>query len=125
MILAILSLDLGGENVLVGHFTPSTDHLHTQGSLSFLGRHSADTSLWSAIATMLATLDFNLAKDVDGNDVTFKPTFTGGLSRYVQIIAVRLSNPFLNDSSQPNPFPCRLTPRAHINKDVLDRVLSM
>ncbi|KAF8555769.1 cytochrome P450 [Imleria badia] len=70
------------------------------------GRYAADASLWSAIATMLATLDFNLAKVADGNDITFKATFTNG------------------GTMQPHPFPCRLTPRSHVYKEILDRVLS-
>ncbi|KAF8549302.1 cytochrome P450 [Imleria badia] len=70
------------------------------------GRRMADASLWASMATMLATLDFNLAKDARGNDITFKPTFTGGII------------------SQPNLFPCRLTPRPHISKEMLDRFLS-
>ncbi|KAN0086124.1 Cytochrome P450 [Tylopilus felleus] len=69
------------------------------------GRYVADASLWSAIATMLATLDFNLAKDVDGNDIEFKPTFSHGVIESL------------------NPFPCRLTPRPHVGK-LLDRVLT-
>ena len=44
-----------------------------------------DVSLWSAIATMLATLDFNLAKDANGNDITFKARFSLRLSRYIRI----------------------------------------
>ena len=47
------------------------------------GRHTADASLWSSIVTMLATLDFNLAKDADGNDITCKATFATGLNVYV------------------------------------------
>ena len=54
--------------------------------LSFPGRYTADASVWSAISTMLATLDFNLAKDVDGNDITFKATFTHGGIRYVRLV---------------------------------------
>ncbi|KAI9570682.1 cytochrome P450 [Boletus coccyginus] len=65
------------------------------------GRHVADASIWSAIVTMLATLEFNAGKDEDGKDVVFEATFTSGLTVY------------------PTTFPCRLTPRAHINKEVL------
>ncbi|KAF8555767.1 hypothetical protein OG21DRAFT_1507258 [Imleria badia] len=70
------------------------------------GRYTADASLWSAIVTMLATLDFNLAKDADGNDITFKATYVSGAS------------------ARPHPFPCRLTRRPHVDKEMLDRVLS-
>ena len=66
-----------GRSLIPGH-KPST---HSPLLLS--GRHTADTSLWSAIVTMLATLDFNLAKDADGNDIKFKATFTLEVTRYV------------------------------------------
>lgn len=51
---------------------------HRALCLTFPGRHAADASVWSVFATLLATLDFNLAKDADGNDITFTPTFTCG-----------------------------------------------
>jgi len=70
------------------------------------GRHTADASLWCGIATLLATVDFNLAKDADGKDITFTATFSSGVSLH------------------PNPFPCELTPRAHVSKEYLERVLS-
>ncbi|KAF8552908.1 cytochrome P450 [Imleria badia] len=68
-------------------------------------RYAADASIWSAIVTMLATLDFNLAKDADGKDITFKAIFVNAATEC------------------PNPFPCWLTPRPHIDKEMLDRVL--
>ena len=40
------------------------------------------------MATMLATLDFNLAKDADGNDITFEATFVNGAIEYVQLVAI-------------------------------------
>jgi hypothetical protein len=70
------------------------------------GRHTADASVWSAIVTMLATLDFNLAKDEDGNDIPFKATFVNAINIH------------------PNPFPCQLTPRLHVSKQVLGRVFA-
>ena len=57
---------------------------HAQASLSLSGHYAADASVWSATVTMLATLDFNLAKDADGNDITFKATFKNGATQYVQ-----------------------------------------
>ncbi|KIJ12559.1 hypothetical protein PAXINDRAFT_118044 [Paxillus involutus ATCC 200175] len=45
------------------------------------GRHAGDASLWISIATMLATLEFNLAKDAEGKDVAFKPAYASGLTR--------------------------------------------
>ena len=47
----------------------------------FPGRHTADASLWSGIATMLATLDFNAIKDEKGNDVRFEAEFASGITQ--------------------------------------------
>ncbi|KIJ11833.1 hypothetical protein PAXINDRAFT_33646, partial [Paxillus involutus ATCC 200175] len=57
------------------------------------GRSTADASVWSAIATMLATLEFALAKDAEGKDITPKPKYVNGLARH------------------PETFPCRISPR--------------
>lgn len=54
----------------------------------YSGRYAADASLWSAVVTMLAMLDFNLAKDADGNNVEFEATFMHGIIEYVWIDAV-------------------------------------
>jgi hypothetical protein len=48
---------------------------------SSLGRYVADASIWSAIVTMLATLDFNLAKDADGKDIIFEAEYVNGMTR--------------------------------------------
>ncbi|KAH7931186.1 cytochrome P450 [Leucogyrophana mollusca] len=58
------------------------------------GRHLADTSIWAAIALLLATFEFRIAKDSQGNDIPFTPTFTHGITR------------------RPNPYPLRIVPRA-------------
>ncbi|KIJ14780.1 hypothetical protein PAXINDRAFT_12350 [Paxillus involutus ATCC 200175] len=71
------------------------------------GRHTADASLWASIATMLATLEFTLAKDAEGNDITFEPKY------------------FLRGGTRhPETFPCRIMPRSHITKEYLQRVLA-
>jgi len=70
------------------------------------GRDTGDASVWSAIATMLATLEFTLAKDAQGKDIMPEPTFVNGLGRY------------------PETFPCRISPRPHISKASLERVLA-
>ncbi|KIK91718.1 hypothetical protein PAXRUDRAFT_148866 [Paxillus rubicundulus Ve08.2h10] len=70
------------------------------------GRYTADASVWSAIATMLATLEFALAKDAEGKDITPTPKYVNGLARH------------------PETFPCRISPRPHINKASLERVLA-
>ncbi|KIK95907.1 hypothetical protein PAXRUDRAFT_826540 [Paxillus rubicundulus Ve08.2h10] len=70
------------------------------------GQHTADASLWISIATMLATLEFALAKDAEGKDVAFRPTYVNGVTRY------------------PANFPCRISPRSHISKESLQGVLA-
>ena len=44
------------------------------------GHHTANASLWTAIVTMLATLDFDLAKDVNGRDIYFEPEWINGIA---------------------------------------------
>ncbi|KAG1822453.1 cytochrome P450 [Suillus subaureus] len=43
------------------------------------GRHAGDASVWSAIVTMLATVDFSFAKDDQGKVIDFTPQFNPGL----------------------------------------------
>ncbi|OAX32091.1 cytochrome P450 [Rhizopogon vinicolor AM-OR11-026] len=57
------------------------------------GRHTADASVWSAIATMLATMNISLAKDDQGKAINFTPEFTTGLNRH------------------PVTFPCSISAR--------------
>ncbi|KIJ07215.1 hypothetical protein PAXINDRAFT_121182 [Paxillus involutus ATCC 200175] len=70
-------------------------------------RHTADASLWSAIAMMLATLEFTLAKDAGGENIVFESTYVNGATR------------------QPATFPCCISPRSHINKESLQRGFSV
>ncbi|KIK94563.1 hypothetical protein PAXRUDRAFT_827884 [Paxillus rubicundulus Ve08.2h10] len=70
------------------------------------GRHTADASVWSAIATTLATLDFSAAKDAKGKDIIPQPKYISGLARH------------------PETFPCRISPRSHISKASLERILA-
>ncbi|KAF9228928.1 cytochrome P450 [Gyrodon lividus] len=70
------------------------------------GRHTADASLWSAVATMLATLEFSPAKDAKGKDIAFEPKYINGITRH------------------PVTFPCRISPRSHVSKAFLERVLA-
>lgn len=81
MILLTLSSDLGGEHAQASHSTTVCPVSLTRDGTPLTGRATGDASMWSAIATMLATLEFNPAKDEDGQDVDFEPTFTNGLSR--------------------------------------------
>ncbi|KIJ15177.1 hypothetical protein PAXINDRAFT_34612, partial [Paxillus involutus ATCC 200175] len=57
------------------------------------GRYTADASLWSAIVTMLASLEFTLAKDGEGEDIMFEPKYFNGITRH------------------PENFPCHISPR--------------
>jgi cytochrome P450 len=61
------------------------------------GRYTADASTWSAIATMLATLDISSPKDNQGKAISFSPTFTTGVVRC------------------PAVFPCSISARSHIH----------
>ncbi|KAG2038735.1 cytochrome P450 [Suillus americanus] len=47
------------------------------------GRYAADASVWSAIVTMLATVEFSSAKDDQGKVIEFTPRFTTGLTQYL------------------------------------------
>ncbi|KAH0833379.1 cytochrome P450 [Lanmaoa asiatica] len=86
------------------------------------GRHAANASVWSAMVTMLATVDFNLAKNVDDKEITFEAEYMNGLARWVAPMGPYCdSDPFL---SHPLTFPCRITPRPHISKAFLERVLA-
>ncbi|KAG2353180.1 cytochrome P450 [Suillus spraguei] len=66
------------------------------------GRYTADASSWSAIVTMLATLDISPAKDDQGKVINFTPTFIPGVVRC------------------PDIFPCSISPRSHIHSDLVD-----
>ncbi|KAG1762781.1 cytochrome P450 [Suillus occidentalis] len=66
------------------------------------GRYTADASAWSAIATILATLDISSAKDDQGKVISFIPEFIAGVVRC------------------PAVFPCRIEPRDHVNPGVVD-----
>ncbi|KAG0700273.1 cytochrome P450 [Suillus ampliporus] len=73
-------------------FTPSgdlNDDLVTPvwgwGRRICVGRHVADASLWSAIASMLAVFDFSKAKDASGKDIDFEPRWTPGVASYVSL----------------------------------------
>ena len=73
-----LFLALGGEYVQVMcHALTRRSYVYSPSS----GRHSANASIWIAVVTMLATLDFNPATDVDGNDITFEAEYMNGLAR--------------------------------------------
>ncbi|KAF8834119.1 cytochrome P450, partial [Paxillus ammoniavirescens] len=70
------------------------------------GRYTADASVWSAIATMLATLEFTLANDAEGKDIIPEPKYVTGVARH------------------PETFPCRISPRPHISRAALESVLA-
>lgn len=78
--------------------------------------------MWIAMATMLATFNFHLAKDADAQDIDFEAEYMNGMSRWVSSRDLNLgrnTNPF---RSHPLTFPCHIAPRAHINQAFLERV---
>ncbi|KAH7928071.1 cytochrome P450 [Leucogyrophana mollusca] len=74
--------------------TDPPDFIYGFGRRICPGRHLANASVWAAIVSMLATFKFLKAKDDQGRDVDFVPTFTVGLARH------------------PDPFPLRILPRS-------------
>ncbi|KAG1855551.1 cytochrome P450 [Suillus subluteus] len=66
------------------------------------GRYTGDASVWSAIVTMLATVNFSFAKDDQGKVIDFTPQFNTGLIRSVKI------------------FPCNISPRSHVHSGLVD-----
>ncbi|KAF8554028.1 hypothetical protein OG21DRAFT_1509449 [Imleria badia] len=94
---------LGAEGMLIDD-TP--DFAFGFGRRVCPGRYTAEASMWSAFATMLATLDFNLAKDAGGKDIEFEVKYMNGMARHTLT------------------FPCHINPRAHISKAALERVLA-
>ncbi|KAF8886810.1 cytochrome P450 [Infundibulicybe gibba] len=90
-------------------------HLDDQGKLSendsiiafgfgrrvCAGRHLAHSSVWLAIASVLATLDIGKAKDSQGNDIEIEGKYTG------MVI------------SHPCPFPCSVTPRSLKSRELI------
>ncbi|KAG1766108.1 cytochrome P450 [Suillus placidus] len=66
------------------------------------GRYTVDATLWSAIATMLATVEFSFAKDDQGKTIDFTPRFATGFNH------------------TPVVFPCNISPRSHIHSELVD-----
>ncbi|KAG1855052.1 cytochrome P450 [Suillus tomentosus] len=71
------------------------------------GRYAADASAWSAIVTMLATVEFSLARNDQGKVIEFTPQFTTGLFHSVTV------------------FPCSISPRSHVHSGLLGAALRM
>jgi len=59
-----------------------------------VGRHIADASVWSAIASILAIFRITKCRDKQGNEIDVNPDWTAGVT------------------SHPHHFPCKFTPRA-------------
>ncbi|KAG1844668.1 cytochrome P450 [Suillus subalutaceus] len=66
------------------------------------GRYTVDATLWSVIATMLATVEFSFAKDDQGKMIDFTPQFATGFTHSVMA------------------FPCNISPRSHIHSELVD-----
>ncbi|KAG1739606.1 cytochrome P450 [Suillus lakei] len=66
------------------------------------GRYAGDASVWSAIVTMLATVDFSSAKDDQGKLIDFTPQFSVGITRSLVV------------------FPCNISPRSHVHLGLAD-----
>lgn len=65
------------------------DTIHTAfgfGRRICVGRHFADTSVWSIIANVLAVFKIMKPLDENGVEITVEPRFTTGLSMCVLVI---------------------------------------
>lgn len=72
------------------------------------GRHLAESSIWSAMACMLAVFKFSRAKDETGREIEIEPRWHGGLT------------------VRPMPFPCSITPRnADMDITALQHLISV
>ncbi|KIJ66083.1 hypothetical protein HYDPIDRAFT_110226 [Hydnomerulius pinastri MD-312] len=72
-----------------------------------VGRHFADASLWTAMASILAVFKISRAQDNEGRDILFEPQWSTGLT------------------SEPLPFPCSITPRfAGLSAEMLGKLMS-
>ncbi|KAF9223708.1 cytochrome P450 [Gyrodon lividus] len=72
------------------------------------GRHVADASLWSAIASMLAVFSFRKAQDGRGKEIVFEPEWTAGVA------------------SRPVKFHCHISPRREgMDAEKLARLISV
>jgi cytochrome P450 len=78
------------------------EYVFGSGRRACPGRYTVDATLWSAIATMLATVEFSFAKDGQGKTIDFTPQFTTGLTHTVKV------------------FPCNISPRSHIRPELVD-----
>ncbi|OAX33109.1 cytochrome P450 [Rhizopogon vinicolor AM-OR11-026] len=57
------------------------DYIFGLGRRICPGRYSADASVWSAIVTLLATVNISYAKDDQGKVIDFTPVYTSGTTR--------------------------------------------
>ncbi|KZT69394.1 cytochrome P450 [Daedalea quercina L-15889] len=67
------------------------------------GRRFGDSSVWHAMASIIATLDIRKARDAQGNEITPAGTFASGLV------------------SHPDKFQCSITPRSERAKALILR----
>ncbi|KAF8872241.1 cytochrome P450 [Infundibulicybe gibba] len=67
-----------------------------------VGRHLASSTVWLAIASVLATLNTAKAKDSQGNDIEIEGKYTDAMI------------------SHPYPFPCSVTPRSLKSRELIE-----
>ncbi|KAG1739612.1 cytochrome P450 [Suillus lakei] len=72
------------------------------GRRACAGRYAADASVWSAIVTLLATVEFSSAKDDQGKVIEFTPEFREGVTH------------------TPLAFPCSISARSRTHSELVD-----
>lgn len=76
----ILTFSMGRRYAIQPKYVLISHHVGSFASIC-PGRHMADTTVWAAIACLLATFDFGKAKDKAGNYIDTQPLFDGALIR--------------------------------------------
>jgi hypothetical protein len=74
------------------------------------GRHLAEASLWSAVASLLAIFKFSKAKDEGGNEIDIQPRWRAGLVVYA-LFERYYGEILIYHFRDPLPFPCSITAR--------------
>jgi hypothetical protein len=74
----------------------------------------AETSVWIAMATILATLNIRRAVDENGEEIIPQPEFSSGLTWYhfIALVADFYNANLFFSGSHPLPFPCVVEPRS-------------
>ena len=85
------------------------------------GRFLGDTSVWLAMASIMATFDIRKVRDSAGREVTPPPEFLSGSVRYAytRISRVIFTLPHARTDRHPAPFSCVIQPRSEKSAELV------